>query len=135
MAYNDFVEKFNKYLTNFTGFISGKESTTSLDLNIDMSDEIKSINNISTANQLIDISDAIYDQLAFQRTMKEVYKKPYEYFSEHKKMLEDYSNKLNTRNENVNKHKNNLNVTRSNNIKSISTKLYSKLLKIAAIKI
>lgn len=135
MAYKDFVDKFNNYLTNFTNFISGKESTNSIDTTIDMSEELKDINNVSTANQLIDISDAIYDQLAFQRTMNEIYKKPHAYFLEHKKMLEQYSAKLNARNENVSKHKNNLNITRSNNLKNISTKMYSKLLKLSTTKI
>lgn len=135
MAYSDYAKKFNDYLTNFTNFISGKESTISIDTKIDMSEELKAIGNISTANQLIDISNAIYDQLAFQRTMKEIYKKPYEYFSEHKTMLETYSNKLNVCNDTLSKHTDNLNITRSNNLKTISTKLHSKLLKLANIKL
>lgn len=86
--YSDFLAKSQAYLDSFKTFIQGNGTAPTFDKTIDFSDERNILQNASSAETLIYISNAMYDQAAAMRTIKEIYKSPQDYYKEHQKFLE-----------------------------------------------
>lgn len=82
MAYSDFKNTINKYLTGWKDFAGGKSSTPTLDVKISTSYELNALKNSVSAEQMIQLGNAYYDQVALGRSIKELYKLPKDYFDE-----------------------------------------------------
>jgi len=82
MSYKEYVSKFKDHLTNWGSFASGKGSCQNFDAKIDTTQELHALRNAVSAEQLIHLSNAYYDQVAIGRSIKELYKTPKDYFAQ-----------------------------------------------------
>lgn len=80
--FQQYVEKYKTYLTGWAGLISGKSSSVNFDCDINTCSELNALRNASSAEQLVHLSNAYYDQVAIGRTLKEIYKKPKDYLKQ-----------------------------------------------------
>jgi hypothetical protein len=82
MAYQDYLAKFKTHLSNWSLFSSGKGSASTFDTNIDAKVELNALKNSASAEQLIQLGNAYYDQIAIGRAIKEMYKTPKDYYAQ-----------------------------------------------------
>ena len=69
-------------------YLSGSQSAPTLDVEVDFKKELNAIHNASSSEQMVHLSNALYDQVAAERSLKEIYKKPNDYFNEFKESLD-----------------------------------------------
>ena len=82
MSYKDYVVKFKEHLDNWGLFASGKGSCKNFDSKINTAQELNALRNAVSAEQLIHLSNAYYDQVSIGRSIKELYKKPKDYLKQ-----------------------------------------------------
>lgn len=80
--FQQYVEKYKQYLIGWAGLISGQSNSSNFDCIINTNEELNTLRNSSSAEQLIHTSNAYYDQVAIGRTLKEIYKKPKDYLKQ-----------------------------------------------------
>jgi hypothetical protein len=80
MSYKDFQEKYKKLLSNWKAFARYEESAQTQEISINASYELNAVKNATTAEQIVHLSNAYYDQIAASRSIAELYKKPKDYF-------------------------------------------------------
>ena len=85
--YSDFATKYQKYLKSFGAYLLGDKSAPTFDTDIDFSYERNHLQNATSAETLIQLTHAMYHQVAAARTLKEIYKKPSDYFTDYKDFL------------------------------------------------
>ena len=85
--YSDYAKNYQTYLLNFGSFLAGNGSMPSFIATIDFSYERNLLQNASSAETLIYNTNAMYDQVAAARTIKEIYKTPKDYFADYQTFL------------------------------------------------
>lgn len=129
MSFNSYAERTKEYITKLGSYLTGKTSAPNISTDIDTSTELNALHNVSSAEQLIQLSNAFYDQVAAKRCLKEIYKKPKDYLEEFNLSLKTSIDSLDSLNENVNTQLESVerNKVRSQSIRSISSRLQLKL--------
>ena len=92
--YSDFVKKYQSFLTSFGTYLTGKNTAPTFDHTIDYSAERTILQNASSAETLIYTTNAMYDQAAVMRTIKELYKTPKDYFKDYQTFLAAQQNTI-----------------------------------------
>jgi hypothetical protein len=82
MAYSDFKETLNKFLAGWQSFAKGESASPTLDVKISTAYELNALKNSTSANQMIQLGNAYYDQVAIGRTITELYKTPKDYYQQ-----------------------------------------------------
>jgi len=82
MAYQDYVDKFKEHLQGWGAFASGEGSCKNFNTKISTAQELNALRNAVSAEQLIHLSNAYYDQVAVGRAIKELYKTPKDYLEQ-----------------------------------------------------
>ena len=129
MAYRDFSKKLIEHVNNVASYLKGDGSITTIDSQILPTLELNAIQNATSAKQVISLSNAYYDQLAYKRTLTEIYKTPKQYYQDYRKMLEEEVKTLQQQADDVDdQHKS---VTKTletaKTVRQISPKLQAKL--------
>lgn len=88
MPYQDFAEAQKTHLNKLSEYIDGSSPAPTFDVKIDFAKELQGAQNSTTSEQKIHLANALYDQVATSRSLKELYKKPSDYFEEFKKSLD-----------------------------------------------
>lgn len=88
MPYQDFAEAQKTHLNKLGEYIDGSKPAPTFDAKIDFAKELQGVQNATTAEQKIHLANALYDQVAVSRSLKELYKKPSDYFKEFKDSLD-----------------------------------------------
>lgn len=129
MSYQLFAIRYKEYLKKFGSYLLSSNGAPNFDIEIDYTDELNAIQNVSSAEQLIYLTNALLDQAAIKRCMKEVYKTPSDYYKEHEKFLNDELKRITFSEEEVKKQHESVvsNINRSKNIKIYSRSLQRKL--------
>lgn len=83
MAFADFGKTLKEHLNNITSYLKGEKSATTLNTNISTNLELNAIQNAASARQIVTLSRAYYDQMAYKRTLAEIYKTPKEYYKDY----------------------------------------------------
>lgn len=132
MSFSDYTIKFKEFLINWSKFALGEKSVSNFDYKVNTAKELNALRNAGTADQLIQLGNAYYDQVAVGRALSELYKTPESYFSDFSKYAESIINKNdlinNEINENHEKVKKTLNKSKS--LKNMSDNLQLKLSRI-----
>ncbi len=127
--YADFVEKYKSFLTDFGSYLTGNNTAPTFDATINFATEHTILQNASSAETLIYTTNAMYDQAAVMRTIKEMYKTPKDYFADYKVFLANQQTTIeflgNEFERQSNTIKTRMNVSKS--IKSFSPTLQKKL--------
>lgn len=82
MAFQQYLEKYKSFLTNWGKAASGNGTTESFDYKINTAQELNALRNAVTVNDMVQLSNAYYDQVAIGRSLKELYKKPKDYLAD-----------------------------------------------------
>lgn len=129
MSFKEYSEKSKEYLNQLGNYLTGKNSSPTLEIDIDLSKELNAIHNVSSAEQLIQLSNAFYDQVAAKRSLIEIYKKPKDYLNEFKISIDERISSLDNLSSNVDEQHDSViaNKVKSQSLKSISKKLQLKL--------
>ena len=104
-------------------------NTNTFDYTISTAKELNNLKNATTVNDMVQMGNAYYDQVGIGRAVKELYKKPKDYFADFVTYNTTQLTQLtNLGNEVTNSYTNISDTTLSNkSIKSISSKLHLKL--------
>ena len=94
MAYSDFKTTVNGYLEGWQKFTSGESSTPTLNVKISAAYELNALKNSTSAEQMIQLGNAYYDQVALGRSIKELYKLPKDYLEELSNEITDSVNAI-----------------------------------------
>jgi hypothetical protein len=129
LSFKDYAEKSKEYFTKLSSYLVGNNSAPTLDINFDLSTELNALQNASSAEQLIQLSNAFYDQVAVKRSLAEIYKKPKDYLKEYKNVINGSIQNLTNLDLNVDEQiiSVNKNKTKSQSIRNISSRLQLKL--------
>lgn len=129
MSFKDYAEKSKEYMTKFGLYLTGKNSAPSLTIDIDLSTELNALHNASSSEQLIQLSNGFYDQVAFKRSLIEVYKKPKDYLKEQQLTLDSNIKSLDSLSKDISLNIDSVkaNQVRSQSARSISDRLQLKL--------
>lgn len=129
MAFADFGKTLKEHLNNITSYLKGEKSATSLNTDISTSLELSAIQNAASARQIVTLSKAYYDQMAYKRTLAEIYKTPKEYYKDYisilKSELESLESQITDTSEQHNSVNNTLSIAKE--LRNISPDLQSKL--------
>lgn len=88
MSYGDFQEKYKKLLAGWKAFARYEEPMPTSDIKINAAYELNAVKNATTAEQIVHLSNAYYDQIAISRSIKELHKKPKDYFMDFEKFAD-----------------------------------------------
>lgn len=96
MAFSDFCQSLKEHLINVTSYLKGEKSIITFDPSIQPNLELNAIKNSASARQIISLSKAYYDQVAYKRTLNEIYKTPKQYYIEYETILKSELESLET---------------------------------------
>lgn len=85
--FQQYVAKYKEYLSSWAGVIAGTSSSITFDHTINTLEELSALRNASSAEHLVHLSNAYYDQVATGRAIKELYKKPKDYLIQHNNFI------------------------------------------------
>lgn len=129
MAFQQFLEKYKSFLTNWGKSASGEGTTETFDHEINTKQELNSLQNASTINDMVQLSNGYYDQVGIGRAIKELYKTPKDYLADFKLYNETLIKQLDNMGIEIANSTTNVSDTieKSKSIKGISNKLQLKL--------
>jgi hypothetical protein len=129
MAFQSFLEKYKSFLTNWSKSASGEGTTETFDYKINTKQELNALQNVSTINDMVQLSNGYYDQVGIGRAIKELYKTPKDYLADFKSYNETLIKKLDNIGSEVADSTINVadTIEKSKSIKGISHKLQLKL--------
>lgn len=129
MAYKVFAKNLKDHLVSVVGFLKGESSIQSFKDPTPATTEVNAIQNATSASQVIELSNAYYDQLAYNRTIEEIYKTPKQYYEEYLLLLEKNIKTLELNSKSVEQQHNDIskNIESSKILKSLSSDLQFKL--------
>jgi hypothetical protein len=129
MAFQSFLEKYKSFLTNWSKSASGEGTTETFDYKINTKQELNALQNVSTINDMVQLSNGYYDQVGIGRAIKELYKTPKDYLADFKSYNETLIKKLDNIGGEVADSTINVanTIEKSKSIKGISHKLQLKL--------
>lgn len=129
MAYLNYIAKFKAYLTSWAAFATGNGSAETFDYKINTAQELNALRNATTVNDMIQLSNAYYDQVGIGRSINELYKKPKDYFADYIAFNSALSQKLDNLGTEVTNSQTNVqnNLDMKKSISSISKRLQLKL--------
>ena len=129
MSFADYTTTYLEYIKKVGAYLAGQSSAPTLKITINPSKDLNTLRNSVSAENLIYTSNAVYDQMAMVRSLKEIYKKPKEYFAEHKLNLEKETSKTTFLKEEFQRQEANIkeNTEASKNQKNLSPILQKKL--------
>lgn len=129
MSFQQYKERFKSFLTNWSKSVSGNGTTETFDYKVNTSKELNALRNASTINDVVQLSNAYYDQVGIGRAIKELYKTPKDYFKDFValneitlKQLDNLGNEVETSHTNVNNT-----IDQNKSIKALSKKMQLKL--------
>ena len=127
--FQQYVDKYKSYLTSWAGLISGKSSSTNFECDINTNAELNALRNASSAEQLVHLSNAYYDQVAIGRTLKEIYKKPKDYLKQYNEFIQNQLTSLDITSKEVTSQVTSISATiqQSKSMNSLSGNLRKKL--------
>jgi hypothetical protein len=129
MAFQSFLEKYKSFLTNWGKSASGEGTTETFDYKINTKQELNALQNASTINDMVQLSNGYYDQVGIGRAIKELYKTPKDYLADFKLFNETSIKQLDNLAIEVADSTTNVadTIEKSKSIKGISHKLQLKL--------
>lgn len=129
MAYSSYIDTYLQFIRNIGSYLAGNSSAPTLDLSVNITKDLNTLRNSSSAEHLITTSNAIYDQVAISRTLKEIYKKPKDYFSEFQASINNEIKKTEFNGDEFAKQQTSIeqNINKSKGMKNISPALQYKL--------
>jgi hypothetical protein len=129
MAFQSFLEKYKSFLTNWSKSASGEGTTETFDYQINTKQELNALQNVSTINDMVQLSNGYYDQVGIGRAIKELYKTPKDYLADFKSYNEMLIKRLDNIGGEVADSTINVanTIEKSKSIKGISQKLQLKL--------
>jgi hypothetical protein len=129
LSFKTYYEKSKEYLNQLSSYLTGNNSAPNLKLDINPSKELNALHNVCSADQLIQLSNAFYDQVAAKRSLNEIYKKPKDYLLEYKTSIESQIKNLDFMDSDIDDQLESVanNSLWSQSIRSISSNLQLKL--------
>ena len=129
MAYKVFAANLKEHLLSVVSFLKGESSVRSFKELAPATTEVNAIQNATSASQVVELSNAYYDQLAHIRTMEEIYKTPKQYYQEYVTLLENNIKALDVSAKTVEEQHSDIseNIESSKILKSLSSDLQFKL--------
>jgi hypothetical protein len=129
LSFKSYANSSIQYLKQLSNYLTGNNSAPNLILDIDPSTELNALHNVSSSEQLIQLSNGFYDQVAIKRSLIEIYKKPKDYLTEYAASISVRTNSLSSQNTEIDNQLTSVtnNKLKSQSIRSISSKLQLKL--------
>lgn len=95
MAYNDLCNQRLSQIDGALKYLKGVGgSAPTLEVSVDFAKELNAVKNTASSEQIIQLSNALYDQVAFKRSIKETYKTAKDYYKEQQEYLKKIQSSL-----------------------------------------
>jgi hypothetical protein len=132
MAYSDFKDVLSTFLDGWRSFAKGESASPTLTVKISTAYELNALKNSTSANQMIQLGNAYYDQVAIGRSITELYKTPKDYYQDFINSststinsMNDLSDLTKTQHENVE-----ASIAKSRSFSALSSSMKKKLARI-----
>lgn len=95
MSYEDLYNQRINQIDGALKFLTGNgQSQPTLEISVNFSKELNAVKNATSSGTIIQLTNALYDQVAFKRSITEIYKTAKDYYTEYQSFLNNIKKNL-----------------------------------------
>lgn len=95
MSYEDLYNQRINQIDGALKFLTGNgQSQPNLEISVNFSKELNAVKNATSSGVIIQLTNALYDQVAFKRSINEIYKTAKDYYTEYQIFLNNIKKNL-----------------------------------------